>query len=129
MEEYRDLDLTIAVFTRVLEDPRLHGLEAGIVLQSYLPDALPALTMDAPVPSMNTGEGRRPPRMSGNWRGCACGATARAKRAPYPSLYGLRSHTDETTNHYTQPSTTDEHHHHLRKVDTTALFYTATRMQ
>ncbi len=43
MEEYRDLDLTIAVFTRVLEDPRLTGLEAGIVLQAYLPDALPAL--------------------------------------------------------------------------------------
>ncbi|SFS13569.1 L-proline dehydrogenase [Microbacterium sp. cf046] len=43
MEEYRDLDLTIAVFTRILEDPRLQELEAGIVLQAYLPDALPAL--------------------------------------------------------------------------------------
>jgi len=43
MEEYRDLDLTIAVFIRILEDPRLQGLEAGIVLQAYLPDALPAL--------------------------------------------------------------------------------------
>ena len=43
MEEYRDLDLTIAVFTRILEDPRLSGLEAGIVLQAYLPDALPAM--------------------------------------------------------------------------------------
>lgn len=43
MEEYRDLDLTIAVFTRLLEDPRLQQLEAGIVLQAYLPDALPAL--------------------------------------------------------------------------------------
>jgi RHH-type proline utilization regulon transcriptional repressor/proline dehydrogenase/delta 1-pyrroline-5-carboxylate dehydrogenase len=43
MEEYRDLDLTIAVFTRILADPRLTGLEAGIVLQAYLPDALPAL--------------------------------------------------------------------------------------
>lgn len=43
MEEYRDLDLTIAVFTRLLEDPRLRELEAGIVLQAYLPDALPAL--------------------------------------------------------------------------------------
>ncbi|WP_194396673.1 proline dehydrogenase family protein [Microbacterium atlanticum] len=43
MEEYRDLDLTIAVFMRLLEDPRLHPLEAGIVLQAYLPDALPAL--------------------------------------------------------------------------------------
>lgn len=43
LEEYRDLDLTIAVFTRILEDPRLAELEAGIVLQTYLPDALPAL--------------------------------------------------------------------------------------
>jgi len=43
MEEYKDLDLTIAVFTRILEDPRLKDLEAGIVLQAYLPDALPAL--------------------------------------------------------------------------------------
>ncbi|QKJ20677.1 proline dehydrogenase family protein [Microbacterium hominis] len=43
MEEYRDLDLTIAVFTRLLSDERLQDLEAGIVLQAYLPDALPAL--------------------------------------------------------------------------------------
>ena len=43
MEEYRDLDLTIAVFTRLLDDDRLARLEAGIVLQAYLPDALPAL--------------------------------------------------------------------------------------
>ncbi|MBN9173243.1 MAG: bifunctional proline dehydrogenase/L-glutamate gamma-semialdehyde dehydrogenase, partial [Microbacterium sp.] len=43
MEEYRDLDLTIAVFQRLLDDPRLRVLEAGIVLQAYLPDALPAL--------------------------------------------------------------------------------------
>lgn len=42
MEEYHDLDLTIAVFTRILEDPRLQLLEAGIVLQAYLPDALGA---------------------------------------------------------------------------------------
>ncbi|HEY0890202.1 MAG TPA: bifunctional proline dehydrogenase/L-glutamate gamma-semialdehyde dehydrogenase [Nocardioides sp.] len=43
MEEYRDLDLTIAVFTRLLERPELLGLEAGIVLQAYLPDALAAM--------------------------------------------------------------------------------------
>lgn len=43
MEEYRDLDLTIAVFTRILEDERLRRLEAGIVLQAYLPDAADAL--------------------------------------------------------------------------------------
>ena len=41
MEEYRDLDLTIAVFTRVLED--FPDLEAGIVLQAYLPDCLGAM--------------------------------------------------------------------------------------
>ena len=43
MEEYRDLDLTIAVFQRLLDQPRLRHLEAGIVLQAYLPDALGAL--------------------------------------------------------------------------------------
>ena len=43
MEEYRDLALTIAVFQRLLDQPRLRNLEAGIVLQAYLPDALGAL--------------------------------------------------------------------------------------
>ncbi|MDH6235550.1 bifunctional proline dehydrogenase/L-glutamate gamma-semialdehyde dehydrogenase [Cryobacterium sp. CG_9.6] len=43
MEEYRDLDLTIAVFERLLDQPQLANLEAGIVLQAYLPDALNAL--------------------------------------------------------------------------------------
>lgn len=41
MEEYRDLDLTVAVFTRVLDE--YPDLEAGIVLQAYLPDALGAM--------------------------------------------------------------------------------------
>ncbi|WP_179950946.1 bifunctional proline dehydrogenase/L-glutamate gamma-semialdehyde dehydrogenase [Xylanimonas oleitrophica] len=43
MEEYRDLALTTAVFQEILERPELHDLEAGIVLQAYLPDALGAL--------------------------------------------------------------------------------------
>ncbi|QTX03466.1 bifunctional proline dehydrogenase/L-glutamate gamma-semialdehyde dehydrogenase [Agromyces archimandritae] len=43
MEEYRDLDLTVAVFTRLLGQPQLARLEAGIVLQTYLPDALGAI--------------------------------------------------------------------------------------
>ncbi|MFF2370440.1 proline dehydrogenase family protein [Agromyces sp. NPDC058110] len=43
MEEYRDLDLTIAVFTALLDQPQLKQLEAGIVLQTYLPDALGAM--------------------------------------------------------------------------------------
>ncbi|MBC7631868.1 bifunctional proline dehydrogenase/L-glutamate gamma-semialdehyde dehydrogenase, partial [Aeromicrobium sp.] len=41
MEEYHDLDLTVAVFTTVLES--FPDLEAGIVLQAYLPDALGAM--------------------------------------------------------------------------------------
>jgi RHH-type proline utilization regulon transcriptional repressor/proline dehydrogenase/delta 1-pyrroline-5-carboxylate dehydrogenase len=43
MEEYKDLDLTIAVFTRILDKPEFQNLEAGIVLQAYLPDALAAM--------------------------------------------------------------------------------------
>ncbi|MBD8062601.1 bifunctional proline dehydrogenase/L-glutamate gamma-semialdehyde dehydrogenase [Oceanitalea stevensii] len=43
MEEYRDLDLTLEVFTRLLSEPEFAGLEAGIVLQAYLPDSVAAL--------------------------------------------------------------------------------------
>ena len=43
MEEYKDLDVTIAVFTSLLERPEFRQLEAGIVLQAYLPDALAAM--------------------------------------------------------------------------------------
>ncbi|HMR47680.1 MAG TPA: bifunctional proline dehydrogenase/L-glutamate gamma-semialdehyde dehydrogenase [Arachnia sp.] len=43
MEEYKDLDLTIAVFRRILDRPESTNLEAGIALQAYLPDALGAM--------------------------------------------------------------------------------------
>nr|WP_127792024.1 bifunctional proline dehydrogenase/L-glutamate gamma-semialdehyde dehydrogenase [Agromyces sp. LHK192] len=43
MEEYRDLDLTIAVFRKLLDQREFLGLEAGIVLQTYLPDAVGAI--------------------------------------------------------------------------------------
>jgi RHH-type transcriptional regulator, proline utilization regulon repressor / proline dehydrogenase / delta 1-pyrroline-5-carboxylate dehydrogenase len=43
MEEYRDLDLTVEVFTTLLSEPELQGLEAGIALQAYLPDSVAAL--------------------------------------------------------------------------------------
>jgi len=39
MEEYRDLHLTVELFRRVLDDPEFYQYSAGIVLQSYLPDA------------------------------------------------------------------------------------------
>ena len=38
MEEYRDLDLTVAAFQTLLDEPELERLDAGVVLQAYLPD-------------------------------------------------------------------------------------------
>jgi RHH-type proline utilization regulon transcriptional repressor/proline dehydrogenase/delta 1-pyrroline-5-carboxylate dehydrogenase len=43
MEEYEDLRLAIDAFTRLLDEPPLRGLEAGIALQAYLPDSFDAL--------------------------------------------------------------------------------------
>ncbi|TGO06143.1 proline dehydrogenase family protein [Serinibacter arcticus] len=43
MEEYRDLDLTMEVFETLLREEEFADLEAGIVLQAYLPDAPAAL--------------------------------------------------------------------------------------
>lgn len=42
MEEYRDLALTIAAFKELLDEPEFLKLEAGIVLQAYLPDSFGA---------------------------------------------------------------------------------------
>jgi RHH-type proline utilization regulon transcriptional repressor/proline dehydrogenase/delta 1-pyrroline-5-carboxylate dehydrogenase len=39
MEEYRDLHLTVRAFCEVLDEPEFLHLQAGIVLQAYLPDA------------------------------------------------------------------------------------------
>ncbi|MGO3151801.1 MAG: bifunctional proline dehydrogenase/L-glutamate gamma-semialdehyde dehydrogenase [Galactobacter sp.] len=43
MEEYKDLDLTLAVFERLLSEEEFKNCEAGIVLQAYLPDAFGAM--------------------------------------------------------------------------------------
>jgi RHH-type proline utilization regulon transcriptional repressor/proline dehydrogenase/delta 1-pyrroline-5-carboxylate dehydrogenase len=43
MEEYRDLELSVEAFTRVLDRDEFRGLSAGIVLQSYVPDSHAAL--------------------------------------------------------------------------------------
>ncbi|MGA9276457.1 proline dehydrogenase family protein, partial [Ilumatobacter sp.] len=43
MEEYRDLELTLRSFMRVLDEPEFAGIDAGIVLQAYLPDSHEAL--------------------------------------------------------------------------------------
>jgi len=39
MEEFKDLKLTVDVFTKLLDEPELENLSAGIVLQAYLPDS------------------------------------------------------------------------------------------
>jgi len=41
MEEYRDIEITYAAFTRALDQDDLRDFSAGIVLQAYLPDAFP----------------------------------------------------------------------------------------
>jgi RHH-type proline utilization regulon transcriptional repressor/proline dehydrogenase/delta 1-pyrroline-5-carboxylate dehydrogenase len=43
MEEYRDLRLTVDGFRTVLSEPEFQSLDAGIVLQAYLPDSHQAL--------------------------------------------------------------------------------------
>jgi RHH-type proline utilization regulon transcriptional repressor/proline dehydrogenase/delta 1-pyrroline-5-carboxylate dehydrogenase len=43
MEEYRDLELTLQAFMHVLDEPDLRHVDAGIVLQCYLPDSFDAL--------------------------------------------------------------------------------------
>ncbi|MDZ4848916.1 MAG: bifunctional proline dehydrogenase/L-glutamate gamma-semialdehyde dehydrogenase [Pirellulaceae bacterium] len=42
MEEYRDLELTVAAFCTLLDEPEFHSFSAGIVLQAYLPDSCAA---------------------------------------------------------------------------------------
>jgi RHH-type proline utilization regulon transcriptional repressor/proline dehydrogenase/delta 1-pyrroline-5-carboxylate dehydrogenase len=43
MEEFRDLDLTVDLFQKVLNEPEFFDLQAGIVLQSYLPNSFTIL--------------------------------------------------------------------------------------
>ena len=39
MEEFRDLHLTLTALMRVLDEPEFETLDAGVVLQAYLPDS------------------------------------------------------------------------------------------
>ncbi|MFN8023505.1 MAG: bifunctional proline dehydrogenase/L-glutamate gamma-semialdehyde dehydrogenase [Acidimicrobiales bacterium] len=43
MEEYRDLEMTLQAFMRVLSSPEFAAMDAGIVLQAYLPDSHDAI--------------------------------------------------------------------------------------
>jgi RHH-type proline utilization regulon transcriptional repressor/proline dehydrogenase/delta 1-pyrroline-5-carboxylate dehydrogenase len=39
MEEFRDLEITVAVFKQLLDEPEFEKMNAGIVLQAYLPES------------------------------------------------------------------------------------------
>lgn len=43
MEEYKDLDFTLRLFTELLSEDEFRDYEAGIVLQAYLPDSVAAM--------------------------------------------------------------------------------------
>ncbi|GAA1372872.1 bifunctional proline dehydrogenase/L-glutamate gamma-semialdehyde dehydrogenase [Luteococcus sanguinis] len=60
MEEYRDLDLTLAVFEAMLSEPEFKDISAGVVLQAYLPDAMPALERVIDFSARRVAEGGAP---------------------------------------------------------------------
>ncbi|MCQ9676322.1 bifunctional proline dehydrogenase/L-glutamate gamma-semialdehyde dehydrogenase [Corynebacterium sp. BF-R-2] len=57
MEEYHDLHLTVRLFTEILSEPEFMNLEAGIVLQAYLPDTFEALAHLAEFAKKRVAEG------------------------------------------------------------------------
>ena len=59
MEEYSDLRLTVDAFMRLLDEPDLDGLDAGIVLQAYLPDSFDVLREVADWVAERRSAGRR----------------------------------------------------------------------
>src|SRR5699024_11686867 len=60
MEEYRDLELTLQVFEKLLDRPELAALPAGIVLQAYLPDAPDAMARIRAFAERRMAEGGAP---------------------------------------------------------------------
>jgi RHH-type proline utilization regulon transcriptional repressor/proline dehydrogenase/delta 1-pyrroline-5-carboxylate dehydrogenase len=88
--EHDDLDLTIAVFTRLLEDPRLLAMAAGISLPASLPDALPALEELSAWSESRVDQGGTP--ITVRLRSGAAIAAERAKAA----LHGWTPATHET---------------------------------
>ena len=59
MEEYHDLELTVAAFRRLLEEPEFAALDAGIALQAYLPDCFDALVDLVDWHNVLVADGRR----------------------------------------------------------------------
>ncbi len=60
MEEYKDLRLTIRLFTELLDEAEFRDYEAGIVLQAYLPDTFDAVVELAEFAARRVGAGGAP---------------------------------------------------------------------
>ncbi|MBM7500848.1 RHH-type proline utilization regulon transcriptional repressor/proline dehydrogenase/delta 1-pyrroline-5-carboxylate dehydrogenase [Brachybacterium muris] len=60
MEEYRDLELTLRVFEKLLDRPELKNYRAGIVLQAYLPDGPTAMARLREFAERRVAEGGAP---------------------------------------------------------------------
>lgn len=63
MEEYRDLELTVAVFEKLMENPSYAALSAGIVIQAYLPESAAALERVQRLADRRVAAGGRPLRV------------------------------------------------------------------
>ena len=60
MEEYKDLRMTVRLFTELLDEPEFRDLEAGIVLQAYLPDTFDAMVELTEFAARRCGQGGAP---------------------------------------------------------------------
>jgi RHH-type proline utilization regulon transcriptional repressor/proline dehydrogenase/delta 1-pyrroline-5-carboxylate dehydrogenase len=63
MEEYRDLEITVAAFTQALEQEALKDYAAGIALQAYLPDSYAVQQKLTTWAKMRTANGGAPVRV------------------------------------------------------------------
>ncbi|WP_430866715.1 proline dehydrogenase family protein [Demequina aurantiaca] len=63
MEEYRDLDLTVSVFEKLMALPEFSTLSAGIVIQAYLPESGAALERVQSLADRRVADGGAPLRV------------------------------------------------------------------
>lgn len=63
MEEYGDLDITLAVFAQLMSRTELHDVRAGIVLQAYLPESADALETVQDIARQRVAAGGAPLRV------------------------------------------------------------------
>src|SRR5699024_9662443 len=60
MEEYKDLDLTLDVYSKLMSEPEFQYYASGIVMQAYLPDAYQAMVQLQRFTAQRVTNGRYP---------------------------------------------------------------------